>query len=116
MGSPIAPLMADVCMNWVMDQATDIEPKPFIFFRYVDDLFCVFNCKSDLDIFFNKINLVHPNIQFTKEIEHHDQISYLYILITRVNHQIETTVYRKKTNTGLYINWSSLCPKKYKSI
>ena len=36
------------------------------------------------------------------------------ILFTRADVKFKTTVFRKKTNTGLYIKWSSLCPVKYK--
>ena len=31
MGSPIAPLLADVCMNWVMDQAAKSQARPAVF-------------------------------------------------------------------------------------
>ena len=54
MGSPIAPLMADVCMNWVLDQMDDFNLQPQMLMRYVDDIFCVFKCKSDLDLLFGQ--------------------------------------------------------------
>ena len=62
MGSLIAPLMADVCMNWVLKEVFLFNPKPYIILRYVDDLFCVFNCERDLEMFFAKINTIHANI------------------------------------------------------
>jgi len=40
MGSPIAPLLADVIMNYVIDQALtkiNVQNKPIVFWRYVDD-------------------------------------------------------------------------------
>ena len=52
MGSTIAPLMADVCMNWVLNEVSSFNPQPYIILRYVDDLFCVFNCERDLEMFF----------------------------------------------------------------
>jgi len=42
MGSPIAPLMADVFMNWLVDKVSKIGCSPHILCRYVDDIFCVF--------------------------------------------------------------------------
>ena len=41
MGSPIAPCMADICMNWVLNQASNNVNlnQPTILRRYVDDLF-----------------------------------------------------------------------------
>ena len=116
MGSPIAPCMADICMNWVLNQALNNANlhQPTILRRYVDDLFCIFNNEAQLDDFFNTLNAIHANIKFTKELEHKNQLAYLDVLLTRNNDSIKTTVYRKKTNTGLYIKWSSLCPVKYK--
>ena len=70
MGSPIAPLLADVIINHVIDQALtkiNIQYKPIVLWRYVDDIFVAFNDMSVLDIFFNTLNSVHNNITFTKE-------------------------------------------------
>ena len=62
MGSPIALLMADVCMNWVLNEVSSFNPKPYIILHYVDDLFCVFNCERDFERFFSKINTIYANI------------------------------------------------------
>ena len=88
--------------------------QPTILRRYVDDLFCIFNNEAQLDDFFNSLNAIHANIKFTKELEHENQLAYLDVLLTRNNDFSETTVYCKKTNTGLYIKWSSLGPVKFK--
>ena len=114
MGSPIAPLMADVCMNWILNEVSTFKPQPRVLFRYVDDLFCVFHSKDELEQFFVKINSVHVNIQFTKELEKHNQLPYLDVLVTKSVDKFETSVFRKKTNTNLYMKWSSLCPTKFK--
>ena len=83
-------------------------------FRYINDLFCVFHGKDELKQFFIKINSIHENIQFTKKLEQHNQLPYLDVLITKSVDKFETTVFRKKTNTNLYMIWSSLCPTKFK--
>ena len=41
MGSPIAPLVADVCMNWIFDQVSPLLDQNTVLNRYVDDIFCV---------------------------------------------------------------------------
>ena len=109
MRSPIAPLMAGVCMNCMLNEVSSFNPKPYIILRYVDDLFCVFNRERDLEMFFAKINSIHANIQFTKELEQNNQLPYLDVLVRRTDVKFKTTVFQKKTNTGLYIKWSSLC-------
>jgi len=46
MGSPIAPLLADVIMNYVIDQALtkiNVQNKPIVLWHYVDDIFVAFN-------------------------------------------------------------------------
>jgi len=61
MGSPIAPLMADVCLNHVIDQALVVTPpecRPDLLCRYVDDLFLLFPNEDSLNRFFTNINSV----------------------------------------------------------
>ena len=62
-------------------------------FRYVDDLFCVFHDKDELEQFFVKIDSVHVNIQFTKELEKHSQLPYLDVLVTKSVDKFETILY-----------------------
>ena len=114
MGSPIAPLLADVCMNWVLDQIPNNITQPSILIRYVDDLFCTFSDRNQLDNYFQSISNIHPNITFSKELETNIHLAYLDISINTSNGKFETSVFRKKTNTGLYTKWNSLCPLKYK--
>jgi len=93
---------------------SDFNPRPRVMLRFVDNLFCVFNCEAKLELFFAKINTVHCNTQFTKELEQHNQLPYLDVLVTKSDGKFEISVFRKKTNTDLEIKWSSLCPLKYK--
>ena len=67
MGSPIAPLMANVLMNWLIDNVNKIGCSSEIIFRYVDDIFCTFDSKEKIDQFFYNLNKVHSNVSFSKE-------------------------------------------------
>ena len=60
------------------------------------------------------LNSFHKNIKFTFGIEKDNTILSLDILIIRKPGKIETTVYRKKTCTDLYMNWYSFAPKSWK--
>ena len=114
MGSPIALLLADVCMNWVTNQAMDVSrtaEKPNLLVRYVDDIFCIFPNQNTLEKFFYTITHLRPNIKFTKETEQDNQLAYLDVLVKRNNNnELETAVFCKKTHAGLYIKYSFLCP------
>jgi len=55
-GSSIATLLASVTMNLVADQTLaklNVQSKPIVLWRYVDDIFVAFNDISALDIFLN---------------------------------------------------------------
>ncbi|XP_076659914.1 uncharacterized protein LOC143363201 [Halictus rubicundus] len=111
MGSPISPIIADIYMEHLENQILNDAPlKPTQWFRYVDDTFVVWSHGRDtLDNFLQYINSLHPNIQFTMEIENTDRsLPFLDVLITRkpdgsLGHQ----VYRKPTHTNRYLHASS---------
>jgi len=86
MGSPIAPLLADIIINHVIDQALtkiNVLNKPIVLWHYVDDIFVAFNNMIALEIFFNTLNSVHNNITFTKELECSDYLAILDVLIEK---------------------------------
>ena len=118
MGWTIAPLLADVIMNYVIDQAltkNNVQNKPIVLWRYVDDIFVAFNDMSSLNIFFNALNNVHNNITFTKELECGDSLAHLDVLIEKSQTGIQTT-YRKPTHSGIYTHWTSFIPHYQKRV
>ena len=49
------------------------------------------------------------------EFEQNQEIPFLDVLIKRhLNNSFSTSIYRKKTFTGLYTQWDSFTPRKYK--
>ena len=54
------------------------------------------------------------NIKFTFEKEIDGKISFSDALLVRNNHFIDTTAYRKKTNTDFHLNWNSFGPNSWK--
>ena len=61
------------------------------------------------------MNSYHPNSQFTHEIEENQKITFLDVLITRTReNKSAATVFRKKTNRNLHINWNSHGPIQWK--
>ena len=52
------------------------------------------------------MNNIHANIKFTVETEKDNHLPFLDVLITRTEDElINTTLYRKPTFTGLYMNF-----------
>ena len=103
--------MADVIMNWLIDNVDKIGCSPQIICSYVD-IFCTFDSKKKR-LFYNS-NKVHSNVSLSKEVEADGQLAYLNVLLTKTETGIESTTYRKNTHTRLYNKWESLSPLQYK--
>ncbi|XP_076658288.1 uncharacterized protein LOC143362208 [Halictus rubicundus] len=111
MGSPISPIIADIYMEDLENRILKNAPlKPTQWFRYVDDTFVVWSHgRHTLDDFLHFINSLHPNIQFTMEIENEDKsLPFLDVLVTRkIDGSLGHRVYRKPTHTNRYMHASS---------
>ena len=57
---------------------------------------------GQLEQFHKHLNKQHPQIQFTREEESNNKVSFLDILVKREKVRFTTTVYTKPTNTGRY--------------
>ena len=66
-------------------------------------------------MFLEYINCQHLNINFTTEIEPENSLASLDVLVTHEGINFSTSLYRKKTFTGLYIDFASLSPDEYKT-
>ena len=70
--------------------------------------------KKDHGKKFLKYNSRHQNIKFTFEEEHNNKIAFLDISITRVGNELQTFLLRKKTLSGVYLNFNSHLPSEHK--
>ena len=104
--------MCDFEEKWIIN-----SPRfhPALWYRYVDDTFSMFDSKDTANEFLKYLNGRHNSIKFTIEFEQAEEILFLDILIKRCpNNTFITSVYWKKTFTGLYTKWDSFTPCKYK--
>ena len=117
MGSPLGPTFANVFLShheisWL--ENCPAQFKPAYYRRYVDDVIVLFRSKDHVKKFLGYINTRHPNIEFTYEEEKNNSLSFLDVTITRTHNSFITSIYRKKTFSGVYLNFKSFLPNGYK--
>ena len=116
-GSPLSAILANIYLSHYEIQWLDKCPesfKPSQYKRYMDDTFLLFKEQKQVKPFLDFLNKQLPNIKFTSEIETEGSLPFLDLLITKNNLQINTSIYRKKTNTSLGTNFFSHIPPLYK--
>ena len=104
-------------MNYIADKAMEITPlqyRPFMFYRYVDDCFSVFNDKKSVIECEKILNSIHPNIAFTTDLQSKNRLSFLDVVVDNNGPNLITSTFRKPTHTGLYTKWNSFAPRRFK--
>ena len=113
-GSPLVPVLAGIFMTELENKLVPtLKEYPSFWRRYTDDTLCFVkegSCEFVLAIF----NIFHRNIKFTYEIGSNNMISFLDVLLVERESCIDTAVFRKSTNSNLYINWNSFAPEVWK--
>ena len=116
MGSPLTPVLANLLLGhhenmWLKNYQGPSVP---FYRRYVDDTFCVFNTENEAILFFDFLNLQHPNIKFTME-KTNKIFAFLDVCSNNGDSScLKTLTYRTKTFTGLLTNFFSFTSFSYK--
>lgn len=79
-------------------------PKDVLWYRYVDDVLCIWPENNNYNSFLTKLNSFVESIEFTIEVEDNSCIPFLDILIHRKSSGFYFDVYRKPTNNCLYVH------------
>ena len=114
MGSPLAPVLANIFMGfheskWLNECNLN---KPKFYLRYVDDILAAFDNEQDS---LNFLNNRHPNIKFTIEKQINHSIAFLNVFISGINNQnLKLQTYHKSTSTELLLNFKSFTSFSYK--
>ena len=114
MGSPVSPVVANLCMEAIEEMAINTTPvPPKVWKRYVDDSFCIIK-RNAVDSFHNTLNSIDQHISFTIEEENNNQIAFLDALVSRKDNALIVDVYRKPTHTDRYLDFFSHHDKRHK--
>ena len=104
MGSPLGPVIAGIFM---VDLARTLLPRLIEYMtpwkRYVDDTIATIKLTS-IDYVLRILNIFYKDIKFTYELEINNKSSFSDVLLIRKNDTLETTIYRKSTNNGVYLH------------
>ena len=115
MGNPLGPTLANFFLadleTRMFDQFGGVKPKGYV--RYVDDIFCVFEDKSQITPFFDFLNNLHKNLKFTVELGT-DSLPFLNTRIEIDGSNFNSCIYRKPTHTGVFMNFTAVVPRKWK--
>ncbi|XP_072033246.1 uncharacterized protein [Amphiura filiformis] len=112
MGSPVSPIVVNLCMESFEQQALQSYPgvKPRLWLRFVDDTFVIIE-RTELEGFFQHINKLDDNIKFTQESCKDDTLAFLDCLISVKNDgSLTSNIYRKPTHTDHYLQFGSHHP------
>ena len=114
MGSPLGPTFANFYMGDLEQRIfTDIDKKPHIYARYVDDIFVQVSYIEELQ---KLQQLFQDNsvLKFTYEMNINSKLPFLDVLVDASQDEFRTKVYRKPTSQGNCLNGRSECTDKYK--
>ena len=116
MGSPLGPTLANIFLCYHEETWLGNCPKqfkPFYYRRYVDDIFLLLSKEEQINKFDKYIGSRHKCITFKNELEKDSCISFLDVLVTKKDSFI-TSLCRKPTFNGIYLNFDSHVPLVYK--
>ena len=114
MGSPLGPLMANAFMYKIEKQLETENKLPIFYKRFVDDTLSAMPDPEAASEFLTTLNKSHPSVDFTMELEENGRLPFLGMNVIRNGCRLDTTVYRKPTDTGLLLHYHSHVDVRYK--
>ncbi|XP_018574492.1 uncharacterized protein LOC108913427 [Anoplophora glabripennis] len=85
MGSPLSPVLANIYIEAFEKKALESTTlKPKCWYRYVDDTFIISpQGRNTVADFLDHVHGIHPDIQFTMEVEKNPALPFLDVLVER---------------------------------
>ena len=108
MGNPLSPILSNLYMEYF---ETRLLPQicnfPIVWYRYVDDIICLWPRNLDPMAFLQELNRLVPSITFKIEIEINNSLPFLDTLIIRSEQGLKFDVYRKPMAVTSYVHYYS---------
>ena len=110
-GTKFAPPYSILFMAELEEEIlSEIELKPYLWWRYIDDIFFLWeHGEEKLKGFIEYLNEKHPTIKFTAEWSK-TSINFLDVTVSLVGGNITTDLYVKPTDSHQYLHSSSCHP------
>ena len=106
-GTKFAPPYANIFMAGLEEEIfKNPKFKPFLWLRYLDDIFCLWTEGVDkLKEFFNYLNEFHPSIKFTWSILKNKLIFSMFLLpnLIQVKNCAQVSILNTQTHTSTYM-------------
>ena len=99
MDSPLGPSLANIFVGYYEAVLFKKVNKPYMYYRYVDDTFAVFNNKDECNELFSHLNSLYPSLRFTFEKECNRTLPFFDVMVEKNDHEFVTFIYRKPTFT-----------------
>ena len=109
MGNPLSPLLSNLYMEFFEQRILKLNSLNFElnWYRYVDDIFCIWPTSENINDFLYNLNNLVPSIKFTLEHENNNKLSFLDLLIERTVNGFKFDIFRKPTHKDAYIHYYS---------
>lgn len=113
MGSSFPPSLANLFMacleeNFILNpEANPFRAKIKVFWRYIDDCFCVFTDPLVLDQFMDWMNQIHPSIEFTVEGSTSEAHFLDMFVFKDIENKLAIRPFIKPTDRNNYLHFSS---------
>ena len=105
MGNPLSPILSNLYMEFFEKKImNNILPINAVWFRYVDDILCLWPVAENEHSFLTRLNELVPSIKFTMEHENDSSLPFLDCRIHRIDRKFKYSIYRKPTNISSYIH------------
>ena len=104
-GSPLGCTIANFSLEHLetLTFKDRMPSHPKLYVRYINDVFAVFDDVNSRSPFLNILISQHDNIKFTIE-KSTSTLQFLDVVIKICENIVDTWVWRKPTNTGLFLN------------